>query len=58
MAEIVNLKRARKAVQRRERADAAEANRIRFGTPTTERAAAKAVVETSARALDGLKREP
>jgi hypothetical protein len=38
MAEIVNLRRARKEKDRRERAAAADANRLAFGRPKAERA--------------------
>ena len=57
MAEIINLRRARKARTRDAAAATAEANRARFGRTKAERAAdaqARAAID---RTLDGAKRE-
>ena len=42
MAEVVNLRRARKAKTRAEKDRAADANRAKFGTPKSVRDLAKA----------------
>jgi hypothetical protein len=42
MADIINLRRARKAKGRAEKDRAADANRAKFGTPKSERDLAKA----------------
>ena len=57
MAEIVNLRQARKAKARDEKDAAAAANRAKFGRTKTERQeeAAKAALE--AKKLDGHKRD-
>lgn len=52
MAEIVNLRRARKAKTRADKDRTAEANRAKFGTAKSERDLAKARVERTARDLD------
>lgn len=57
MAEIVNLNRARKAKARREKEKAADANRLRHGTPKRERDLAKAQREKSLRDLDAHKKD-
>ncbi len=53
MAELLNLRRFRKAQQRAEDAAAADRNRIAFGRSQQERGAEKAVAEHAARLLDG-----
>ncbi len=53
MAEIVNLRRARKDKARRERESEAEANRRRFGRTTSQKAADKQDAERTSRTLDG-----
>ena len=53
MAEIVNLRRVRKAKQRAERAAAADDNRVRHGVSKAERKLAEAKREKEKRALDG-----
>ncbi len=58
MAEIVNLRRAKKAKLRAAKVDAAEANRARFGTPKAIRGLTKARSEKSARDLAGAKLDP
>ncbi|WP_404372237.1 DUF4169 family protein [Sphingomonas sp. MMS24-J45] len=57
MAEVVNLRRARKAKRRSEDEAAATANRAKFGATKAERS--KSAAETTAilRTLDGAKRE-
>jgi hypothetical protein len=57
MAEIVNLKRIRKAKIRAEKDEIASANRIKFGRTKAEREKAEAGTELEARKLDGHKRE-
>jgi hypothetical protein len=52
MAEIVNLKRAKKAKARAAKEDEAAANRVRFGTPKQLRELTKARSEKAARDLD------
>ncbi|WP_395712644.1 DUF4169 family protein [Reyranella sp.] len=53
MAEIVNLRRARKDKARRDRAVEADANRRRFGRTKTQKDADKQDEERARRALDG-----
>ena len=53
MAEIVNLRRVRKARQKAEDAAAADANRARHGRTKAERTAAEAEAERLRRVLDG-----
>jgi hypothetical protein len=55
MAEIVNLRRARKDKARRERESEADANRRRFGRTKAAKAADKDVRERSRRDIDGKK---
>ncbi len=57
MAEVINLRRVRKARAREDAAATAAANRLAFGRTKTERAAAKAEQERQERALDGARRE-
>lgn len=57
MAEIVNLRLARKARDRRERAAAADANRVRHGRTRAERMAAETERSRADRTLDGARRE-
>jgi hypothetical protein len=52
MADIVNLKRARKDKVRRERAGEAEANRRRFGRTKEQKAADKDAETRGRRTLD------
>ncbi len=52
MAEIVNLRRARKAKGRTEKDRAADANRAKFGTAKSERDLAKARVDKAGHDLD------
>ena len=52
MADIVNLKRARKDKVRRERASEAEANRRRFGRTKEQKAADKDAETRGRRTLD------
>ena len=53
MAEIVNLRRARKDKARRDRETEADANRRRFGRTKSEKAAAKQDEARTRRTLDG-----
>ncbi|SEP32395.1 protein of unknown function [Rhodospirillales bacterium URHD0017] len=55
MAEIVNLRRARKDKARRERESEADANRRRFGRTKAEKAADKDAQERNQRDIDGKK---
>lgn len=57
MAEIVNLRRARKARDRATAKVAADANAAKHGADKTTKAQAKAAAEALRRALDGAKRE-
>jgi len=57
MAEIVNLRHARKAKARGEKEKAAEANRTLHGTPKHLRNLAKAKTAKSARDLDAHKKD-
>lgn len=52
-AELVNLRRARKARLREEDERRAAENRARFGRPRAERDAQSAEADRAARALDG-----
>jgi len=52
VAEIVNLRRARKAKGRADKDRTAEANRAKFGTAKSERDLAKARETKAARDLD------
>ena len=58
MAEIVNLRAARKARARSEREAEAEANRRKFGRTKAEKQADAAEKDRAGRALDAHKREP
>ncbi len=53
MADIVNLKRARKDKARRERDSEAQANRRRFGRTKAEKAADKDAGTRARRDIDG-----
>ncbi len=55
MAEIVNLRRARKDKARRQRESEADANRWRFGRTKAEKAADKDAQDRSQREVDGKK---
>ena len=55
MAEIVNLRRARKDKVRRERDNEADANRRRFGRTKAEKAADKDASARARRDIDGKK---
>lgn len=58
MAEIVNLKRARKDKARRERDSEADANRRRFGRTRAEKAADTDAAARARQTLDGKQIEP
>jgi hypothetical protein len=53
MAEIVNLRRARKDKARRDRETEADANRRRFGRTKSQKAADKQDEQRTRRTLDG-----
>jgi hypothetical protein len=55
MAEIVNLRRARKDKARQQRESEADANRRRFGRTKAEKATDKDAQDRSQRAVDGKK---
>ena len=57
MAELINLRRARKAKGKAEKERTAEANRITHGTPKDLRDLNKARAEKAARDLDGHKKD-
>jgi hypothetical protein len=58
MADIVNLRRARKEKARRERESEAETNRRRFGRTRAGKAADKDADERARRSLDGKRLQP
>lgn len=58
MAEIVNLRLARKARARNQTAQVAAENRARFGRTKGEKACDAADAARSARAVEGARREP
>ena len=58
MAEIINLRRARKAKARSDKDKAAAENRALHGRTKTERRAADAETTRTERTLDGARREP
>jgi hypothetical protein len=58
MAEIVNLRQARKAKARAEKADRAQANRVTHGTPKHLRRLEDAKARKAAEKLAGHKLEP
>ena len=58
MAEIVNLRRARKDKAKREREAEAETNRRRFGRTRVEKAADRDAAERTTRLIDGKRLEP
>ncbi len=58
MAEIINLRRARKDKARRERDIEAEANRRRFGRTSGEKAAERDAERRARRSLDGKQLAP
>ncbi|MFA7587487.1 MAG: DUF4169 family protein [Novosphingobium sp.] len=57
MAEIVNLRMARKARSRVDKAQLAAANRAKFGAGKAQRDAARQEAERLGRTLDGAQRE-
>ena len=57
MSKPVNLRQYRKRKQREDKAAAAEANRVKHGTPKAVSDLAKARAEKAAKALDGHRRE-
>jgi hypothetical protein len=58
MADLINLRRARKARAKAENDKRAEANRVLHGTPKAARKLAEARGEKADRALSGHKLEP
>ena len=56
-AQIINLKRARKAKQRHEAETCAEQNRAKFGRTKAERQATQAEQELEARRLEAARRQ-
>jgi hypothetical protein len=57
MAEIVNLRRVRKAKARQTKDEKAAQNRAAFGRSNTERALSEAQAKLAERHLDGHKRD-
>ncbi|MBX3565635.1 MAG: DUF4169 family protein [Sphingomonas sp.] len=57
MGELVNLRQARKARDRKVRAATADANRVAFGRTKAERAADAAAKTRLDKTLDGARRE-
>ena len=58
MADIVNLRRARKDKAKREREAEADVNRRRFGRTRAQKDADKNTAERTVRTLDGKRLEP
>ena len=58
MAELVNLRRARKAREREEAEKIAEANRRKFGRSKVERTQTEAEAARAARDIEGKKLDP
>ncbi len=58
MAEIINLRRARKAKARAEKGKEADANRAAHGTPKPVKDLARARAEKAQQTLSGHKLEP
>ncbi len=58
MADIVNLRRARKEKARREREQAAGANRLRFGRTKAQKVADRDAEARASRGLEGKRLEP
>ncbi len=58
MAEIINLRQARKARARRDAESAAATNRARFGRSKAEKVADQNAADRLARTLDGARRDP
>ena len=57
-ADLINLRRFRKAKARAEREQAAAENRLTFSRPKDEKKRAKLERERAARTIDGHRREP
>jgi hypothetical protein len=57
-ADVINLRRARKAKARAGREETAAANRAAFGRTKAEKVDAAAERERAARSLDGHRRDP
>ncbi|GAA4771719.1 DUF4169 family protein [Novosphingobium ginsenosidimutans] len=58
MADVINLRLARKARDRSDKQRQAEANRARHGASKAERTRVTAEAERAARLLDGKRRDP
>ena len=58
MAEIINLRRARKDKARRKKDSEADANRRRFGRTTAQKAADRDAEARDRQSLDGKRLEP
>ena len=58
MAEIVNLRRARKDKAKRDRETEADANRRRFGRTLAQKEADRDATERATRLIDGKRLEP
>ena len=57
MAEIINLRQARKAIKRKQGEAVAAANRAKFGRTKAERSAQASEQARALRLIDGAKRE-
>ena len=57
MAEIINLRQARKRKRRSDKEDAAAANRRTHGRPAAEKTATRLVRDLEARRVEGHRRE-
>jgi len=58
MAEVINLRLARKTKDRLTKAREAEENRARHGQTKAERARSRSEAQRTARLVDGARREP
>lgn len=57
MSNVVNLNKARKALERDRAHEKAQENRVKFGRSKAEKVLAKAEAEKAGRTLDGAKRD-
>ena len=55
MSDVVNLRQARKEKARQEKGAAAEANRVKHGTPKSVHKKAKVIAEEDSKRLEGHK---
>lgn len=58
MADLVNLRRFRKAKARRDKAEAGQRNRVKYGRTAAEKKRAEIKRNREAAFLDGIRQEP